>query len=407
MPEYELVPIRDEIRELKAWTASLTDLNVDIENIYNASLSYAENQRKIREEIDRIEKVSFAEQLVKDYNAEDRQVTNEVIDEYYKSIRRSIDKLVQGYSNLVFVRGSGGFGKSWSIERYLKESGAIPIPPEYMNRESMNEPVINKLKGDKAYYLEITGELSEAYLYRILYVFNGCVLWFRDVNKLLKKLRSIDILKSATESTGKRLICNNNYSHTTKDIPRQFIYFGSVIFDFNSLQGISLKEDFEALQTRGDYIEVSLSQDDMAKIMRSIAKTDWQKETTEFLINKHSNSGFNLMNLRTQWKAFRTYEYSIANKKDWKQEVIGELNNTMSPVRAMLYQLIGRKPIKAMELKKLLLKRGEVNSLRTAHRKVSEWIAIEEIYRVSNDDKNFYICIDYMTPSKVKEILKR
>jgi len=392
--KYEL-----EVKELEKWVSELTDCDVDISQVYDSSLSFGENQEKLKKEVKRIEGISNAQKEVNRYSKELEYEPNEVLDKHYKGVRNSIEKICKGYSNLAFIKGRGGIGKSLQIERYLKEFKAKAIPSEYLNNKKLNAPILEELVEGENYYLEVTGELSEAYLYRILYVFNGTIIWFRDVNKLLKTLRNIDTLKAATESKSKRLICNNNYSVRSADIPRQFIYTGRVIFDFNSLEGIGLKEDFEALRTRGDYIEIALSRDDIEEVMNSIAKADWQKKVTEHLIENYNTTGWDLLNLRTQWKAFKTYKFCENTDKDWKKEIKYELNHNMSKIRCMLYSLIGRNPTKSIELKRLLLQKGEVNSLRTAHRRVEEWLEIGELYKVSSEEKNYLVCIDYINHS--------
>jgi len=176
-------------------------------------------------------------------------------------------------------------------------------------------------------------------------------------------------------------------------LPDKFLCRCKFIFDYNSLQGSNLKADFEALVTRGDYIEMPFSEIEVQALMRYIAQDGWQKEVTEYLIKNFNTNGLIRMNLRTQWKAFKTYEYAIKNNLDWKEELKHEMSN-VSRIRGVLYSLIGNRVVKTTELKKLLLRHELVCTLRTADTKINEWIYTEELFKVSEGDRDYLVCIN-------------
>jgi hypothetical protein len=335
-----------KIKRLEIWLKRLIPDHYkafDLKKLYDSKLSYEDNKKIIREHV---------KHLVS-------------LDNYYKDIKRAILKVVQGYSHLAFIKGRGGIGKSRTIRRVLE--------------------------GKKIDYVELSGDVTEAYLYRILYENNGKVVWFKDVSKLLKGLKSVNLLKAATETEDRRLVTKSTYSIYQADLPDSFEWKGSIIFDYNDLKGIALKEDFEALVSRGDFVEFTLSVEDIKEIMRLIAQTPKEKETTEFLIDNYEHTGFGILNLRTQYKAIRTRDWADKNGLNWKVELKSELSTIQSQVKKMLCDLIGFEPIRTTELKKLLLKSGYLNSLRSADRKISEWIVTEDLYKWSNEDKNFYV----------------
>jgi len=218
-------------------------------------------------------------------------------------------------------------------------------------------------------------------------------MWFKDVVKLLQNVGSINLLKAATETEEQKILTKSNYSKQQDDLPDKFLCKCKFIFDYNNLFGIQLKEDFEAFATRGDYKELPFSDEDVKKIMKLVAKTDKEKEVTEFLISKFEANAVVKLNLRTQWKAVKTRDYSEKNGLDWKKELEEELNN-VSKIRAMLYTLIGTKAIKTADLKRILLRREIMPSLRTCSRKINEWLYLEELYKWSEADKNFFVCIN-------------
>lgn len=396
MQEAELK--KKELEKLKEFVKKILPNDwdkVDVEAEFDSSLSYKENKsilidklkillgQNVKEEKEKYEayqeeqkalndkkikeEIRKAESEVEEYNKR-TYVPNAELDTYYSGLIRGVNKLCMGYGNLLFVKGPGGIGKSYNLKKAIIQN--------------------------KKEFVEIKGDVSEAYLYRIFYENNGKIIWFSDLSRLLRGLKSINLIKAACESQDKRILTNANYSKVQSDLPKNFLWDGKIIFDYNSLQGLSLKEDFEALKTRGDYIELSFSFNDMAAIMKLIAKDN--KELME--VTNHLLENYNIfqgaINLRSQWRAFNTYNYATALKLDWKEEIRKELTQNMSPVRSLLYNLIGTKAIRTTELKKILLKLGYVETIRTADRKINDWLITEEIFRWSTEDKNFYISIN-------------
>jgi hypothetical protein len=397
--------ISKEKARLKAMVRALIPESFDtydVEAKYDASLTYMENKTAIIDDLRKLFAGEFKgitpnEQLERAKADQERfmkerddAIEDEILqynqrsyvdslqlDEFYIPVHRAITKLCQGYSNLAFIKGRGGVGKSWNIRKILLK---------------------NKVK-----FREVAGDVTEAYLYRLLYEHNDEIIWFRETSKLLAGLKSINLIKSATETESERLLTKDSYSKSQDDLPDRFIYRGKIIFDYNEIVGMVLKDDFEALQTRGDFIELSFSMEDIKAIMRLIAPDGWQNEVTEALIASYEFTGQNLLNLRTQWKAFKTYEYCQKNNLDWKEELKAELKSSISRVRAMLYSLIGTKAVRTTELKKLLLKYEAVGTERTGARKILEWLLTEELFKVSAEEREFFICINPLDLGSAKQ----
>ena len=289
------------------------------------------------------------------------------INDHYRAIERGIEKMKLGFSHLLFVRGPPGIGKSFHIERCLKASGMK--------------------------FAEINGDTSEAYLYRILYRHNGEVIWFKDVVRLLRGLRSIDILKSACETVAKRRITNLNYSDKQKDLPQEFTFTGKIVFDFNSLAGLKYRTDFEALASRGDFIDLLFSYGDVCQILRGICGNTWQQEVTEFLIENYRFAGHNALNLRTQYRAFQCFRYAREIGEDWRAEVKAELENQRSPIHKLLYPTLGDGPMRTSQVKKYLIRSGIVSTVRTADRRIADWLELGDVYRVSDEERDFLISL--------------
>jgi len=366
---------------------------VDVEAYFDSTLTYLENKAFLRDHLKTSfmgeyegetmkEQKEYFESVQERMNKErDEQIEGEILeynkktyvenvelDEFYQPIVRAVRKICQGYSNLAFIKGRGGIGKSWNIRK---------------------EMLSNKIE-----FFEVTGDITEAYLYRVLLENNGKIIWFKDVVKMLRGMNSIMLLKAATETEEKRLLTKNSYSKHQDDLPSQFLFTGKIIFDYNEIAGAFLKDDFEALVTRGDFVEMAFCLEDMKRITTLVAVEDWQKEVTQFLCDNYEFTGSNLLNLRTQWKAFQTYNYASQNNLDWKNELNSELKNSISRVRAMLFSILGRKARKTAWLKKQLLIAGIVSTSRTADRRINDWLLTEDLFRASEEERNFYVSLN-------------
>jgi hypothetical protein len=295
--------VEQELKKVKAFLMAVIPESwdkYDFRAKYDSSLTYLENKNAIIEDIRALsdfkgstmkEQADYAKAQqekmlteeteriadeVEKYNKEVSMVLTKELDAFYAPVDRVIDKLCKGFSHLVFIKGRGGIGKSRRIRHILTK-----------NQEQ---------------FFEVTGDVTEAYLYRLFYENNGKTLWFKDVTRILRGLNSINLIKSACETEKQRLLTKCSYSRQQDDLPDMFIFKGKLIFDYNEIGPLQLKEDFEALVSRGDFIELAFSNEDIACIMRAIAQSDWQKEVTEYLMKSFDG----LLNLRHQWKAFQT-----------------------------------------------------------------------------------------------------
>jgi len=386
--------IEKELKKVEAFLKAIIPEHwdkYDYKAKFDSTLTYIENKNRITEDIKALysddyrgatlkeqaeyakaqqEKLMVEEQLqteaeVAEFNKSIAFVESKELDTFFEPVDRALAKLCKGFSHLVFVKGRGGIGKSRRIRHMLTKH--------------------------KEKFYEVTGDVTEAYLYRLFYENNGRTIWFKDVTKLLRGLNSIILLKAACETEDKRLLTKNSYSKQQDDLPDMFIWKGKIVFDYNEVGPLQLKEDFEALITRGDYVQLAFSEKDIHAMMRQIAQKKWQKEVTEYLIEQYE--GTDIFNLRHQWKAFQTYNYAKKEGIDWKTEVKREMDNVTSDIYAKLYTVTGGKALKTAELKRLLLQNGIVGSLTTANRRINDWLAMGELHRWSIEKINFIVSI--------------
>ena len=386
------VQTEKDYKKVQAWLRAVIPSNwdrYDLKSKYDPKLTYLENKRFILEEIKifedykgdtlreraehalaqqeklMAEEATRVAQEIEDYNKTVQTFSNKEMDVFYEPIDRAVRKVCDGFSNLVFIKGRGGTGKSRRIRKVLTEK-AVP-------------------------FYEVTGNMTEAFLYRALYEQNGKTIWFREIPGLLRGLNSIHILKAATETENVRLLTKNNYSRVQADLPPEFIFTGRVIFDYNEIGPLALQEDFEALVTRGDFVEFAMSEDDTKVIMGHIAQTPEEKEATKFLIENWT--GTELLNLRSQYKAFKTFEYAKAAGKDWKEELKKELLSMTTEVKSTVYTLIGYKAVRVSELIRDMLKYKVVATHKTANNRIRDWLAMGELKMLSHE-RDFFVSLD-------------
>ena len=391
MPVKSQAQINQELERVGNWLRKLIPDSYDKYDYkakFDSTLTLDENKSAMRDEIKILlkdfkeqakesmasqerfetEKIQAAEKEVEEYNKNRVYDNNKNLDQYYAPVIRGVDKMCKGFSNLLFVRGRGAIGKTYQITKCLMQ--------------------------DKTDYVPVCGQVTEAYLYRLIFENNGKIIYFKEVAKLLSSIGSINLLKNATETDGERILTKSSYSKDQSDLPDKFICKCKFIFDFNNLFGSQLKEDFEALSTRGDYIDLAFSDEDIEKIMDLIVKDDVKKkEVLEVIKQKYKENGMVKLNLRTLIKSTKTREYAEMIKKDWKNEVGLELD-IMGKNRSLIYTMIGNKAVKTTELVKLLMKREILNCVRTCHRKIHEWILLEDLYKVSGEDRDYSVCIN-------------
>ena len=349
---------------------------VDVDSMFDNKLTSSENWANVERVLGQSPQPmpdgqyeDYVKGEIREFNKKQDIVTAN-IEDYYKPIRLAIEKISNGFENLALIQSRAGLGKTTWIKHYLIQMGLWDN-------------------------VDVAVDCSEAYFIEMLWNNrNGGVCWIKDIVRLLKNQNILDNLKSATEDDVEdRVITNYNYSRYKGHIERKFIFKGSFIFDYNEIYENRFKADFEALRSRGTYVNLALHKRDIDNIMRKIAKKEWEKKVTDFLIKNYQYVGHQEYNLRTQHNAFMTYLNSTKMKRDWKKDLLYELKYNMSPVRSMLWEFMGKQVVTTTELKRWLVKSGRVGCLRTADRKVKEYLELEEVFRVTENKYDFGLCL--------------
>ena len=155
----------------------------------------------------------------------------------------------KGINRALIVSGPAGLGKSYTVEMKMGEL---------------------EKQGHNVTYIK--GYVRPLSLYRLLYEsrFDNCVLVFDDSDSIFADDVSMNLLKSACDSTEKRKLhwlsrsIDKIEDEDGEPIPSNFEFEGSVIFitnyDFDDLiaRGSRLAPHFEALVSRSHYLDLAM-----------------------------------------------------------------------------------------------------------------------------------------------------
>ncbi len=270
---------------------------------------------------------------------------------FYQKLNRAIELIDKGDFNSLIVLGKAGTGKSFNIDNKLKE----------LNTKN----------------IVFRGDISEAKFYEFLWKHRkGYTIVFRDLGKLLRNRCFIETLKHITEPVKVRNIRREVYKDYD-GLPESFDFESRIIIELNEI-GKKYKEDIEAVCSRGIFVDLVFSYDEIKEIMRVIPKTDKQKEVTEYLIEGSSVLNLDSFNLRTQHLCFKLRIASERDKLDWKKQIDLFLKTHSSEARKLLYRFSGEKKAKRIDFVKFLIKQKDW-SYATCQRRIRSWIELEEI----------------------------
>ena len=172
-----------------------------------------------------------------------------------------IKMTVSGASNALFIAGRGGIGKTFTVEKVLKEIG---------------------LQDGKGYFKN-TGTASAAGIYSLMFKHQNEIVLFDDSDDALKDQESRNMFKAATDTKkvrklvwnkmGKNVVEPDDYEDPQEliddgKIPRFFEFTGKVIF-ISNLKMDKLDPD-GAIRTRAFMIEIDPTDVEIYDFMESI-----------------------------------------------------------------------------------------------------------------------------------------
>lgn len=172
----------------------------------------------------------------------------ERINRRFRALDTMANATISGVNTALIVSGPAGLGKSFSIDRAVKEA-----------------EVTMNLK-----YQTIKGFVRATGLYKALYEMRelGSVTVFDDADSILLDDVTLNLLKAALDTTDERWLSwraeTRMESEDGEILPRSFLFEGQVIFisnlDFEGMidKGSKLAPHLEALLSRSHYLDLDI-----------------------------------------------------------------------------------------------------------------------------------------------------
>lgn len=271
-------------------------------------------------------------------------------EEKYEKLVLGINVLLNSDINCLIVQGSTGIGKSEIVDRTLKNENHVLL----------------------------TGYITEARFFKFLQDNNDKkVIVIRDLGHLLNSKSFMDFMKTATEIKPVRKVSRliMRKSEQSKDTLE---FKSKLIWELNSLP--KWTEDFEAVKSRSLFVELCFSREEVSELMRGIAKTQLEKEITEYLVERKDILGITF-NLRTQKQCFEIAKSSKNTEfKEIKHLVELFLERQYNILQKALYELCGKKSLSRKIFVRYLMSKF-IWSKATCERKINDSIELEEIYK--------------------------
>jgi len=271
---------------------------VGSKTIKSYSKSYVE--RKVRAMVGDIETaVAVATEKQNRYN----------INERFGFVEKLVTMVANNVQPSAVITGEGGLGKTYTVTKTLEANG-------YKDISDLADFQVGAVINTRKCFTMIKGFSTAKGLYRTLFENNKSVIVFDDCDAVLKDPIALNILKSALDSYGKRII-SWNADMRDDDLPRSFNFEGRVIFISNMEQD---RID-QAIRSRSMMIDLSMTKDQKIDRMEFIAKSE------EFLPEYDAKSKADALSLIREIKdeckeiSLRTL-ISVtkvrATNKDWK-----------------------------------------------------------------------------------------
>ena len=232
------------------------------------------------------------------------------INERFEFVEGLVNMIASGLTPSAVITGEGGLGKTYTVNKTLVKSGLKDL-------SDAGALEVGSVLNRKNSFTSVKGYSTPKGLYRTLHENKDSVIVFDDCDSILKDPVALNLLKSALDSYGKRII-SWNADMRDDDLPRSFNFEGRVIFISNMDQD---KID-QAIRSRSMMIDLSMSQD------QKIDRMDYIAASTDFMpeydAKVKSDAMALIKELKTEAKeiSLRTLisvcKIRAANPKDYK-----------------------------------------------------------------------------------------
>ena len=177
-------------------------------------------------------------------------------------VEKLVNMVASGVQPSAVITGEGGLGKTYTVTKTLEASG-------YKDISDLADFQVGTVINTRKCFTMVKGYSTAKGLYRTLFENNKSIVVFDDCDAVLKDPVALNILKSALDSYGKRII-SWNADMKDDDLPRSFNFEGRVIFISNMDQD---RID-QAIRSRSMMIDLSMTTDQKIDRMEFIAQSD-------------------------------------------------------------------------------------------------------------------------------------
>lgn len=183
------------------------------------------------------------------------------INKRFEFVEKLVTMVASGVQPSAIVTGEGGLGKTYTVTKTLEANG-------YKDISDLADFQVGSIINTRKCFTFVKGYSTPKGLYRTLYENNKSIIVFDDCDSVLKDPVALNILKSALDSYGKRII-SWNADMRDEDLPRSFNFEGRVIFISNLDEG---KID-QAIRSRSMMIDLSMTNEQKIDRMEFIASS--------------------------------------------------------------------------------------------------------------------------------------
>jgi hypothetical protein len=181
------------------------------------------------------------------------------INQRFDFVEKLVSMVADGVQPSAIITGEGGLGKTFTVTKTLENKG-------YKDISDLADFQVGSVINARRCFTMVKGYSTPKGLYRTLFENNKSIIVFDDCDSVLKDPVALNLLKSALDSYGKRII-SWNADMKDEDLPRSFNFEGRVIFISNMDDG---KID-QAIRSRSMMIDLSMTTDQKIERMETIA----------------------------------------------------------------------------------------------------------------------------------------
>ena len=186
------------------------------------------------------------------------------INERFEFVENLVQMIASGLQPSAVITGEGGLGKTYTVNKTLIASGLKDLSELGALEEGS---VVRRTKA----FVSIKGYSTPKGLYRTLYENKDSVIVFDDCDSILKDPVALNLLKSALDSYGKRIISWMAEGFgKDDDLPRSFEFKGRVIF----ISNLSQDKIDQAIRSRSMMVDLTMNEDQKIERMETIAQSE-------------------------------------------------------------------------------------------------------------------------------------